>query len=151
MATHDANTAGPTIHNSDHVIWLPSLAAFVGGFVTVTYLGQPITAKLHAAKMEVVLLLNELLMSDSKKNMPPLLRGWRRYDKLIPMLRNSELLVESLQHTVCDINRTFRDAANEVLPIQLVPPLIDTRPGFGVHLHWQFRLDSPKEDTSDWP
>jgi hypothetical protein len=102
MATHDANTAGPTIYNSDHVIWLRLWQRLSVALSSRT--GQPITAKLHAAKMEVVLLVNELFMSDSKSIYRPS-RAWRRYDKLIPMLRNSEQLVESLQHTVCDINR----------------------------------------------
>ena len=131
-------------------IWLPAKAELVGGLVTVPYKGKEVSAEFHPAKMELILLLNELRMRDMESNLPRELQGWRRYDKLIPLLDNSQQLKESLIRTVCDINKAFRMAAKKVLPKEVLPPLVDTKRLFGVHLHWQFRLETTDENVFSW-
>ena len=132
-------------------IWLPTGAERVGGYVMVPYLEHEIKVEFFPAKMELIVVLNEIRMLDNECDMLPELRGWRRYPKLIPMLRNSYQQVTSLQRTVSVINRKFREAAEIVLPDEPVPPLIDTRPSFGVHLHWPFRVVAPEDHIVSWP
>jgi hypothetical protein len=142
------NPNGPIVQTKRHSIWLPSHKKRVGGVITVTYHGQTITARYHAAKMEVILLLNRLRKLDRKKDKPRLSRGWRGYEDLIPFLAKNDQLVSSLQRTVCMINSEFEDAAREVLPGDTVPQLIDTARSYGVHLHWPFRLQFPEQHTA---
>ena len=127
------------------VIRLPFGGERGGGFLILPYAGERITAEFHAAKMELILLLNEELLADIKADMPPEAWGWRSPDDLIPLLNDPLQQADNLRRTVSTINRTFRTAAAQALPGERVPRLIATKRLIGVRLQWPFRLDFPDD------
>lgn len=116
-----------------------------GGFVTVVHAGTRITAQFYAAKMELILLLNEELLADIKDDVPPEAQGWRSPDDLIPLLSNPLQQTENLRRTVWAINRAFRSAAALALPGEQVPRLINSKRRIGIRLQWPFHLDQPED------
>jgi hypothetical protein len=121
--------------------------SFGGGFLTLFYGGQRITAEFSAAKMEVIRLLNEKLKADIKDDLPPEAWGWRSPEILLKLMSNKLQEPETLRRTIWSINRTFRNAAARVVPGMQVPRLINTKRNLGIRLQWPFHVDSPEHGS----